>query len=64
MLTIQTIIENSKHTSNTALELNRLAEEKKSNANVTTPVPENKSTENGADSVSPADTQVIDDKVD
>lgn len=63
-ISVQTIIENSKHTSNTALELDRLAEEKKNNANVTTPVPENKSTTDGADSVSPADTQVIDDKVD
>ena len=63
-ISIQTFIENSKHTSNTALELDRLAEEKKSNANVTPPVPENKSTEEVADSVSPADKQVIDDKVD
>ena len=62
-ISVQTIIENSKHTSNTALELDRLAEEKKS-ANDTTPVPENKSTEDGAESVSPADKQVIDEKVD
>lgn len=65
-ISIQTIIENSKHTSNTALELDRLAEEKENNKTpiVTTPVPENKSTEEVADSVSPADKQVIDDKVD
>ena len=63
-ISVQTIIENSKHTSNTALELDRLAEEKKSNTNVTPPVPENKSTTNGVDSVSPADKQVIDNKVD
>lgn len=63
-ISVQTIIENSKHTSNTALELDRLAEEKKSNANVTPPVPENKSTTDGVDSVSPADKQVIDNKVD
>lgn len=63
-ISVQTIIENSKHTSNTALELDRLAEEKKNNANVTPPVPENKSTTDGADSVSPEDKQVIDNKVD
>lgn len=63
-ISVQTIIENSKHTSNTALELDRLAEEKKSNANVTPHVPENKSTTDGVDSVSPADKQVIDNKVD
>ena len=63
-ISVQTIIENSKHTSNTALELDRRAEEKKSNTNVTPPVPENKSTTDGVDSVSPADKQVIDNKVD
>ena len=67
-ISIQTIIENSKHTSNTALELDRLAEEKASNKTpIATPVSEDKATEEGAEtvkSVSPADKQVIDDKVD
>lgn len=55
-ISIQTVIENSKHTSNTALELDRLAEEKKS---------KNKTTaKDSADSVSLADKQIIDDKVD
>ena len=62
-ISIQTVIENSKHTSNTALELDRLAEEKANNKS--TPVTEATVTEdNKVDSVSPAEEQPIDDKVD
>lgn len=60
-ISIQTVIENSKHTSNTALELDRLAEEKESNK---TPVSEEPITDDKVKSVSPAKEQVIDDKVD